>query len=225
MKIEFLYPELTMYGDSFNVKYLSMCNSNIEVIETSIDKKPYFVSHKVDMVYLGSLSESSQIAVINKLMPYKDRIQKLIDNNTIFFVTGTGLEIFGKSIKRNNKLIECLNIFDYETEYDYSSRYHDLYEGTFEDLKVIGFKCQFSKISNVKQEPLFKTIKGMGNNFDDVNEGIRFNNFMASEVLGPLLIYNPLLVKKVLGLLGLKDDLKYEKDVLESYENKLKGYN
>ena len=225
MKIEFLYPELTMYGDSFNVKYLQMCADEIEVINTPINSKPYFVSHNVDMVYLGSLSESSQIAVINKLMPYKQRIKELIDGNKIFFVTGSALEIFGKSIKRNNEVIECLNIFDYVSEYDYSVRYHDLYEGEFEDIKVIGFKCQFSKVNNVKEEPLFKTIKGMGNNYDSINEGIRVNNFMASEVLGPLLIYNPLLVKKILKLLGLKEELKYEKDVLESYENKLKGYN
>mgnify|MGYP003294966120 CR=1 FL=1 len=43
MKIEFLYPELTMYGDSFNVKYLQMCSDEIEVINTPINSKPYFV--------------------------------------------------------------------------------------------------------------------------------------------------------------------------------------
>lgn len=225
MKIEFLYPELTMYGDSFNIKYLAMCNKRIEVIYTPINKKPYFVSHNVDMVYLGSLSESSQIAVINKLMPYKDRINELIKDDKIFLVTGSAMEIFGKSIKRNNQIIKCLNIFCYETEYDYSNRYHDLYEGEYEDIKIIGFKCQYTTINNVIEKPLFNTTKGMGNSKNSKDEGIRYRNFMASEVLGPLLIYNPLMIKKILKMLYLKQDLKFEKDVMESYENKLKGYN
>lgn len=225
MKVEFLYPELTMYGDSFNIKYLAMCNKNIEVIYTPITKKPYFVSHNVDMIYLGSLSESSQIAVINKLTPYKERIKQLINEDKIFLVTGSAVEIFGKTIKRNDEVIKGLNLFCYETEYDYSNRYHDLYQGEYEDVKVIGFKCQYAKIRNVIEEPLFKTNKGMGNALLNTNEGIRFKNFMASEVLGPILIYNPLMVKKILKLLYLKQDLKYEEDVIESYNNKLKGYN
>lgn len=224
MKIEFLYPELCMYGDSFNIKYLSMCNSNIEVIETKVNDEPYFVNNDVDMIYLGSLSESSQIAVIRKLMPYKNRIVELINANKVFFVTGTGLEIFGKSINRNDELIECLDIFDFETKYDYRTRYHDLYLGKYDDLDIIGFKCQFSYLYNVKETKLFETIKGIGHNKQELSEGIRVNNFIGTNVLGPLLVYNPLLVKRVLKLLGLNEELKYEDDILEAYQNKLKEY-
>ena len=222
--IEFLFPELVIYGDTYNIEFMKKCNEDINVVYTSIVDKPYFLNHQVDMVYLGSMSENSQEVAIEKLREYVDKIKELIGKKVVFLVTGNASEIFGKSIIRNDKVINALNVFDYETKYDYSARYHDLYMGSFDDLKVIGFKAQFSYLYQNKEEPFFQTITGIGNNTKEINEGVHFNNYYSTMILGPLFIYNPLLCKYFLRLLGLDDSLAYEKDVIEAYNKKMEFY-
>ena len=225
MKIEVLYPKVCgLYGDIFNTKYLSECSDEIEIINTDINDVPYFVKHKVNMIYIGSMTERTEEIVIKKLIPYKERIAELINKGTLFLVTGNAIEIFGKSIYRSEKEIEGLNIFDFYTEYFYDNRYHELYLGDFNNMKIVGFKSQFGKLYNITEKPLFKTIKGMGNNEKDSNEGILKNNFMATTVLGPIVLQNPNFAKYILDKLGVKKDLKYKKAIERSYNVRLNEY-
>lgn len=225
MKIEVLYDSICgLYGDSFNIKYLSECSNKIEVINTDLNEEPRFIKEDIKMIYMGLMTERNQEIVIKKLMPYKEKIKDLIEKGTIFLLTGNAIEIFGECIYRNGKEIEGLNIFNYYTKYDYENRYHELYLGSFNKSKIVGFKSQFSKIYNVNEEPLFKTLKGMGNNDKDKNEGIRKNNFMATTVLGPILLQNPYFAQEILKLLGLKTDLKYENEIIKAYNVRLKEY-
>ena len=224
MKIEFLYPELTVYGDTYNIKYLSECSDEIEVIETSIEQTPHFTYEKVDMLYIGSMAESGQQAALEKLSAYKDKLNELINDGTIILCTGTGGEIFGNYIQKNDEKIETLGLLDFNVKYDYENRYHNLYLGRFEDIDVIGFKCQHSHIYDSKEDGLFETVKGMGNNRQDKKEGIRKNNFMYTKLLGPLFIYCPPLVLKFMEMLNVKGDLIFKEDVLESYEHKMSDY-
>lgn len=225
MKIEVLYDNICgLYGDSFNIKYLSMCSDKIEIINTDLNDKPAFLNNDIKMVYVGSMTERTEEIVIKKLMPYRDKIKELIEEGVIFLVTGNAIEIFGESIYRNGKEIEGLNIFNFYTKYDYENRYHELYLGRYKENKIVGFKSQFSKFYNINEEPLFKTLKGMGNDKNTINEGIRYNNFMATTILGPLLIQNPYFTKEILKLLHLSDELKYEDEIVKAYNVRLKEY-
>ncbi len=225
MKIEVLYDSVCgLYGDNFNIKYLGMCSNSIEIINTDLNDTPAFLNEEIKMIYIGSMTERTEEVVIKKLMPYRDKIKALIEKGVIFLLTGNAIEIFGESIYRNGKEIEGLNIFDFYTKYDYENRYHELYLGKYKDIKIVGFKSQFSKFYNMNEEPLFKTIKGIGNNKDTSNEGIRKNNFMATTVLGPLLLQNPYFTKEILKLLGLSEELKYEEDIIKAYSVRLKEY-
>lgn len=226
MKLEFLFPEICgIYGDAANVKYMAMCDDDIEVINDDFDEEPYFVKHDVDMIYMGAMTEFSQNAVIEKLMPYKNRIKELIDKNVYFVVTYNALEVFGNYIERGNKKIECLGVLDFYSKYDYSIRHNSHFLGKFEDLEIIGFKTQFGMIYDSKEKGLFEITSGTGNNPKDSVEGIRKNNFMGTYLLGPLFIQNPLFVKKLLNNLGIKANLKFEKEILDAYQDRLKGYN
>ena len=109
--IEILFPELCgIYGDKMNMKYLEKCSNKLKFIETNHNDKPYFLKHKVDMIYIGPMTEDKQEMFINLLMPYKDKIKELIENKTVFFVTGNALEMFGKYILDGNRKIKCLRI-------------------------------------------------------------------------------------------------------------------
>ena len=74
MKIEILYPEFcNLYGDLANMDYLRRCLPQAEFVETSLQEEPLLAREKVDMVYLGPMTERLQEAVLEKLRPLRAR--------------------------------------------------------------------------------------------------------------------------------------------------------
>ena len=86
MKIEILFPEYgNLFGDLGNMMYLKACLPNEEFIETSIDSEPAFVTEDVNLIYMGPMTGKNQEAVIQKLLPYKDRIEEFIRKEMLSF--------------------------------------------------------------------------------------------------------------------------------------------
>ena len=110
--IEILFPEFcNLYGDISNMKYLQKCIPEANFIETTFNEEPTFVKNNVDLIYMGPMTEKMQEKVIEKLKPYKERIEELIEKNVVFLITGNALEVFGKYIeKENGSKIEALGI-------------------------------------------------------------------------------------------------------------------
>ena len=221
-KIEVLYKEFQhLYADLFNVFYLEKCNDKIEVIYTKFGDKPYFVNHKVDMIYIGSVSDDMIPIIIDELMPYKKKIKELIDNNTLFLITGNALEIFGKYILEDNKKIECLECFNYHIEKDMKDKHISWFKGKYKDMTIIGHKNQYSKLYEKKLD-FIDTKEGYSSNYETSNEGIHYKKFYATYLLGPLCILNPYFTKYILKELGLSDKLYLENDIIEAYNIRLK---
>ena len=57
--------------------------------------------------------------------------------------------------------------------------------------KIIGFQNRSSVMINVKEDSLFKVLKGTGYKPDEMIEGIHYNNFYGTYLLGPILVRNP----------------------------------
>ena len=225
MKIEILFPDIcTLNGDLYNPIYLSECIKGSKLIYTTFDEEPAFINEQIDVIYIGSMTEHNQELVIEKLMPYKDKIENLIDKGTIFLVTGNATNIFGKSIFRKGKEIKGLNIFDFYTVQDFDNRYHELFLGGFEKIDIIGFRSDFGKIYKNKYN-FIDVKKGIGNNDKDKNEGVRKNNFFATNILGPFLIQNPLFTKYLINLIDPNiKELKYEAEIMDAYKARLEEY-
>ncbi len=94
MIVESLYPEVAnLYGEQANVRYLKQ-SCNCTVIETSLNEKPAFLSGgKVDLVYLGTLTERGQELVVERLKPFRDGLVNAIEKGQRFLVTGNALEV------------------------------------------------------------------------------------------------------------------------------------
>ena len=100
-RIEFIFSDFcNIYGEAYNMEYISRCNSEIEVINTLHSEEPVFVRENVDMIYMGCMTERLQEEAIEILMPYRERIVELIKGGTIFLVTGNAIEIFGREMLR-----------------------------------------------------------------------------------------------------------------------------
>jgi CobQ-like glutamine amidotransferase family enzyme len=227
MKIEILYPEVCyLYGDLMNVEYLHRCLPEAEIIRTSLKTSPAFLNDDINMIYLCSMTEKAQELVIDALRPFKEKIKTLIENGTVFLATGNALEIFIKDIENEDGTkVEALGLFELTAKRRMMNRYNSLWLGKFGDIDIVGLKSQFAHAYGDAGDALFETVRGAGRNPGVKPEGIRNNNFMATYVLGPLLVMNPLFTKYLMGLLGASDrSLAYEEAAMDSYNLRLQEY-
>ena len=224
MTIEILYPELTnIFGDSANVSYLENCMKDAKFIYTPINKEPFFVKHKVDMIYLGSMSEQYQAVIIEKLSKYKDILKKRIEEEVIVLFTGMAIEIVGNYVEEDNKKIDCLGLFDVYFERDKKNRHNSLFIGEFNDIKIVGNKSQFTFMYGNNKHPFIKACKGcIGMNPDIIYDGIHYKNFFATSLLGPILILNPYFTSYLIKLKNKNFKLAYQEDLIESYNRRIK---
>lgn len=228
LKIEILFPEFcNLYGDISNMKYLKKCLPDADFIETAFDEEPCFANEKVNFIYLGPMTENMQEKVIKKLKSYKDRIEELIKENVIFLITGNAIEIFGKYIENEDgSKIEALGIFDIYAKRDMLHRYNSIFIGKWENIDIVGFKSQFTFAYGNNEENYFaKVEKGVGLNKKSKFEGIMKNNFIATYLIGPILILNPLFTEKLLKKMKLNNTkIAFEEDIKDAYNQRLQEF-
>ena len=228
LNIEILFPEFcNLYGDISNMKYLKKCLPKANFIETSFNDEMVFTKEDVNFIYLGPMTENMQEKVITKLKPYKDRIEELINNNVIFLVTGNAIEIFGKYIENEDgSKIEALGIFDIYAKRDMLHRHNSIFIGKWEDIDIVGFKSQFTFSYGDNKENYFaKVEKGIGLNKESDLEGVSKNNFIATYLIGPILILNPDFTKKLIEKMGIKDkNIAFEEDAKKAYIQRLEEF-
>ena len=224
--IEILFPEFcNLYGDLSNMKYLQKCMPKANFHETAFDEEPLFVTEKVNLIYLGPMTESRQEKVIQKLLPYKQKIEERIEQNVVFLITGNALEIFSNYIeKEDGSKIEALGIFPIYAKRDMLHRHNSKFIGKWEEIEIVGFKSQFTFSYGDNTHGYFATVeKGIGIHQESQLEGIQKNNFIGTYVIGPILILNPYFTKKLMEKMGMKEPkLAFEEDVIKAYEYRLK---
>lgn len=228
MTIEILFGEVcNLFGDSGNISYLKASLPEAKLINTSLNEKPYFADNDVDMIYLGSGTETIQRRVIERLMPYKDRIKELIDAGKVILITGNMLDILGKSIDYGNGMVvEALGITNLTAKVDMKNRYNSLFLGKYMDMDIVGFNSRFShSYGDAEDIGFMKVERGAGLNTDSKIDGIHINNLFATYIIGPLLPLNPPFTKYLLGLLGEKiPKLAFEETAMQAYNQRLGEY-
>lgn len=228
MIIEILFNEVcNLYGDGQNVNYLQASLPDAEFVFTSLNEEPYFLQAKPDMIYIGSMSESMQRRVIQKLMPHKERIAQLIEENVLILATGNAGEIFAKSIDyvTEKTQTEGLALIDFTVKTNWFDRYNSKVLGTFEDITIVGFRSQFSFLYGDNTDNYFvKCTRGDGINRESKLEGVRKNNLICTQILGPILPLNPLFCEYLMKLLGNEAQPAYFDAAINAYEQRLKEF-
>lgn len=229
MIIEVLYPEVCdLYGELGNIRYLKKSCYQIEIVETGLNDEPMFATAVPDLIYMGSMTEKSQLIVLQRLRKYEERLRELIEKGARFLITGNALEIFGKKITdKDGTMIDCLGIIDTVASRDMMNRFNSLYLGSFEGMKIVGYKSQFSRS---KWEPgaevhgMFITERGPGLDNEIKEEGVRINNFMATYLIGPLLVLNPPFAGYLLKQCGVDAAPAFEKEAMDAYETRVREF-
>lgn len=233
IRVEILYPDAArLYGDLQNIEYLRKSCAEIEAIEDALEEEPYFAKHTPDLIYLGSTTEDGQARIIKNLLPYRERLRGMIEGGARFLITGNALEVFGREIiDADGTSIKGLGLLPIVTKRDMHRRYNALYLGMFDDgteqMRIVGFKGQFGHSYWQTDDVCgwFTTDRGDGLNPEIREEGVRINNFMATYLIGPLLILNPPLAKWLLKELGVENPtLTFERDAMAAYEARIREY-
>lgn len=167
MRIEILFPEFcNLFGDMYNMRYLKMCVPEAEFIETALDEVPAFVNEDINLIYLGPMTEKTQEKVIKRLMPYKERIEELIEKNVFFLFTGNAVEVLGKYIENEDgSKIEGVGIFDVYAKRNMMHRHNSYLVGMYGNIEIVGFKSQFTMMYGDNSSSYFLQVeKGIGIN-------------------------------------------------------------
>lgn len=229
MIVEILFQEVCgLYGDSQNPTYLQATLPNAKFIFTKLTDVPYFAENTPDLIYIGCMSESTQRRVIDKLMPFKERLTQLIDSGVTLLATGNAGEIFTKQIDYVTEKIttEALGIFDLTVKTDLFKRYNGMVLGELNDLKLVGFRSQFSFIYGDNSSCyLQKVTRGIGINPKSQLEGMRRNNLICTQMLGPILPLNPLFCEYLLSLCRCNEKAAYRDAALDAYNQRLQEFN
>lgn len=186
------YDLLNLYGEIGNIKALvnSLEQENIKVTVDKLSINDNIDFDKYDFIYMGSGTEENQMIVLEDIIKYKNQIKKYIDRDKFFLATGNSYELFGKSIYDEKKHIS-LGIFDYNASKSNNRLVGDtIVKCDFINAPIIGFQNQ-SGIIKDNSNPMFKVISGIGSFNGSTCEGINYNNFYGTYLLGPILVRNP----------------------------------
>jgi hypothetical protein len=188
-----------------------------------MNSEPVFASEKVNLIYMGPMAERAQEKVIQKLMPYKERIEELIQDRVCFLFTGNAMEVLFREIIDGDKVIPGLNIFDFAAVRDYAHRYNGNFYGEFNERKVVGCKSQFTMAYGSNENFYFaKSIRGIGMNKTSMYEGIHKRNFIGTYLVGPLLVMNPYFTQYLMYHMGIeKPKLAFSEAMKDAYHQRL----
>ena len=228
MVVEILFQEVCgLYGDSQNPTYLQATLPDAQFIFTKLTDTPYFAENKPDLIYIGCMSESTQRKVIAKLMPLKERIAELVDEGVPFLATGNAGEIFAKEINYITEeiTVQGLDFFDLTVKTDLFSRYNAMVLGELEDMKIVGFRSQFSFLYGNNEDFYFiKCLRGSGINKESSLEGMRKKNLICTQLIGPILPLNPLFCEYLISLTGTTAKAAYYDAAMDAYKQRLKEF-
>lgn len=232
--IESLFPEFcNQGGDNGNIMYLKASLPEAEFVETHFTDKPAFVTRDVSMIYLGYMTEAEQEKVAAKLMPYRDRLNELIDSGSVVLATGNAAELLGRAIVYDSgHEVPCLGLFDFTTSLSLNRRYTEVYLGEFtpalgaQPLDIVGYKIQFTQAKGDNRADFFcKNKVGFGLCVDDAFEGFRRNNLFATWLTGPLLPLNPLFTEYLMGLMGAEGArAAFREEAVEAYRKRIEEF-
>ena len=221
MQIEILYPEIcNLFGDTGNMRYLRRCLPDAEFVETKLWDEPLFVKETPSLIYMGSMTEKSQIKVIERLLPYRDRIAELIEGGTCFLFTGNSMEVLGERIESKDEELEGLGVLKIRAKRDMKNRHNSMLLGKFEEIDIVGFHSRFSTAES-EEQGFAEVIRGCGTNSGAKTEGVRKNNFFGTYLLGPILVLNPDFTRYLLKLIGAEGNIAFEETARKAFELRL----
>ncbi len=228
MNIEILFKELYIYGEDANARYLEMMFEKHNIINTTFNDTPYFVNNRPDLIFIDAISEYFLDKIVEKLMPYRERLKDLIEDGVHIIIMNNAMDIFGKKLRitgfDQDIQGKCLGLLNYTTHRDYDNRHARLAIADFKGCELVGHNMGFSQYYyEDENDHLYKTSAGYGFNKKTRLGGFNYKNVYCTELVGEMFMINPPLSKMLLKKLGQEEILPYDSYVNEIYNYRLRN--
>lgn len=231
MKILHLYYDLmNLYGEYGNVvvlkKHLEDQGFKVTIDKKTVGDKINFSNY--DFIYCGSGTEKNQEVALDDLLNRKKAFLKAIDNNVLMLFTGNAMELLGSSIDDK----QCLGIVDFKTKQTKERFTGDVIVTNKEIGEVVGFINKCTIVSEAKnhlftyifKDTNIKDKKTKDEDDDEKCEGYHVVNIYGTHIIGPILVKNPNFMKKIVTILGKKENNKFKYKNI-SYQFEEDSYN
>ena len=205
------YPDyLNLYGEYASMKLLELrlkyCSQEVKRSELNFGK--YADIDSADYIFFGAGTENRVISVLDDIRGfYENKIKAFVDRGGILQISGASTAIFCKSIvdERTGKRYEGIGLFDAEAVITKKRRYGELICKTEDGQTVIGaVNSSIDFHRGAKQNALFSVLWDSSKRFSKGDgEGMRIgNNVFASEITGPLICRNPVLMDRLADMVS-----------------------
>lgn len=210
--IAHLYYDLfNLYGEVGNVRILKKVleDQGFQVRIELLTIGDSLEFEKYDFVYMGMGIRENLEIVSKHFCSYKKEIKKYIEQDKCILFTGNSHELFGKIIYIQEKKIEGLGLFDY-TSFPLEKRkvLEVQAKTSYINKDIIGFMNTRS-FHDTKKYP-FLTITENNQTFQ---EGIFYHHLIGTYTIGPILVRNPALLKKI--VISILEQKGYTKEIHE----------
>ena len=204
VKIIHFYPDLmSLYGSYANVALLRRHLEdlgNTVTVEAVLPGKTADLTG-ADFLYLGAGTERAQKAALADLRQYAPALEAAVNGGAVVLFAGTAMDLLGRTITdKDGTVYEGLGLAEFSTVQGPKRFVEDVYG--FTELypePVVGFMNKSSVTPGV-EHPLLKELKmGIGNEGEGTPEGYRRGTLLASQLTGPLLVKNPLMLGAVIA--------------------------
>ena len=204
IRAAWLFPDiLYIHGERGNLLALERV-AKFAGAETVIDRIDFdtegFDPMNYDFIFCPPGEIASFNAVVEWLKPYKAQFEAFLEAGRVLLVTGTSQCIFGVITKREDgSTVEGLGLIDCdftERKLVYGDDLNYMAQFGGEEFEIFGSQIQMMDVES-REEPFGQLMYGFGNIGKDRNEGSAKGNSIFTNTLGPILVLNPWLTKKI----------------------------
>jgi lipid II isoglutaminyl synthase (glutamine-hydrolysing) len=165
----------------------------------------------------GGGQDSGQTIIQNDLLARADELRQLAKDGVPMLMICGMYQLFGRFFRTlKGEEIVGANILPIETIAGDERMIGNIVIKSQEFGDIVGYENHSGQTFLDKTaKPLGQVIKGAGNNMTDANEGVRYNNIIATYLHGPILPKNPqiadFLISEALERRGVSADSGLEK--------------
>jgi len=220
--LAWMYPDiLNLHGERGNAqcfKYVAqklgidLTIERIDDIEAKID----FDSYDILLFNCGELKVVPTI--LKFLKPQLNNLKKYIKMGKYLITTGTTSAFLGNNITlQNGDTFKGLNIINCNFKERDMVIGDDIYFTLDNGQEIVGSQIQMVDV-NINNEKPLGTIKYGYGNISNNFEGVRKNNLIFTNCLGPIFVKNPWFAEDIIRDICKKKKIKISKDIKTNFE-------
>lgn len=222
INLAWMYPDiLNLHGERANAqcfKYVANIlgiNLNIERID-DIEAKIDFEKYDILLFNCGELKVVP--TMLEFLKPQLDNLKKYINDKKYLITTGTTSSFLGNKITLlNEKTFEGLKILNVDFKERNMVVGDDIYYTLEDGTEIVGSQIQMVDVTINDEKPLGTIKYGYGNNGNNF-EGVKKENVIFTNCLGPVFVKNPWFAEKIIRDICNKKEIKISEDIKPIYE-------